>query len=225
MLEIKKKVLLGSGSPRRQQLLKELGINFRVLTSNTDEIPLPHLSRGNIAEYLAEEKAEALVNNLHEGELLITADTIVWLDESMLGKPADADEAFSMLSRLNGRTHQVYTAICFDDKARRKIICVRSDVAFKKVSEEDIRKYIQNYHPFDKAGSYGAQECLEEGINPCSKFEMDFLNKIGKEKLFERTLAINFKKHFPLIDHIEGSYFNVMGLPVVELVEEILKYD
>ncbi len=222
MITLNKKILLGSGSPRRQILLKELGVNFRLFKSNTDEIPLPHLLRGDIASYLAEEKANALQGNIHDNEILVTADTIVCIGDQMLGKPADTNEAFDMLTKLNGKQHQVYTAVCIQDQKKRKTICVETDVTFKKLNDDELLEYIDLYKPFDKAGAYGAQECLPIGINPCSEKEKEFLKKYSIENLYERTLSTENKKRIPLIDHIDGSYFNVMGLPIVELIEELL---
>ncbi len=220
MINLDKKIVLGSGSPRRKQLLKEMGINFRVLISDTDETPLPHHSGGEIAMHLAEEKAEALRDKIDDDEILITADTIVWLD-TMLGKPKDENEAFEMLKRLSGRDHIVYSGVCILHRGNRKTICVDSKVIFKKLSDQQINEYVHLYKPFDKAGAYGAQETLPEGKNPCSREELDFMKENELERLFENTQTADTRKRIPIIDHIEGSYFNVMGLPVVELVREL----
>lgn len=222
MIQINKKLVLGSGSPRRQLLLKELGVNFRTLISDTAEIPIPGLLGGKIAEYLSDEKAESLKNKIYEDEILITADTIVWLNSSMLNKPTDSEEAYKMLSLLSGRKHQVYTGVTIMNASSKNTFSVESSVVFKTLTESEIRKYISEFQPYDKAGSYGAQECLSEGINPCSKKEIKFLNKYQLYNFFEKTLAPKKKKHIPMIDHIEGSYYNVMGLPIVELMEELL---
>ncbi len=225
IMDFKKlKILLGSGSPRRKLLLQELGFSFRILTSKTAEIPLPHLKGGEIALYLAEEKADALLNELHEGEILITADTIVWLESTMLGKPLHAEEAFQMIKKLSGRKHEVYTGVCVCNRNKRELFCVNSEVVFKELSEIDIKHYVKAYHPMDKAGSYGAQECLPEGMNPCSEEEKLFLKKFGKEDICERSMAEIKTKRIPFIDHIEGSYFNVMGLPIVELTNVLEKF-
>ena len=215
------KLLLGSGSPRRKQLLEELGLNFRIEKSNADEIHPPGLMREEIAIRLAEEKANVLVSRLKGDEILITADTIVWLNHAMLGKPADHSEAIEMLRKLNGNTHQVYTAICLQQYENRKTISVSSQVTFRQCTDNEISAYVDFYHPYDKAGAYGAQECLPLGTDPCSKEEKDFLNSIGRSDLVEKTLSQNGKKIIPFISNIEGSYFNVMGLPVVELVSEL----
>ena len=222
MIQLNKKLVLGSGSPRRQILFKELGLNFRTLISHTAEIPIPGLFGGKIAEYLSEEKAEALKNKIFDDEVLITADTIVWLNSSMLNKPTDSDDAFKMLSSLSGRKHQVFTGVTILNASSKKTFSVESSVVFKTLKQSEIYKYISEFQPYDKAGSYGAQECLSEGINPCSDKEIKFLNKYALDNFFERTLAPEKKKHIPMIDHIEGSYYNVMGLPIVELIEELL---
>lgn len=224
MIQLNKKIVLGSGSPRRQLLLKELGLNFRTLISDTAEIPIPGLFGGKIAEYLSEEKADALKNKIYEDEILITADTIVWLNSSMLNKPTDSNAAFKMLSSLSGCKHQVYTGVTIINATSKKTFCVESSVVFKTLKESEIRKYISEFQPFDKAGSYGAQECLSEGINPLSEKEIQFIKKYNLENFFERTLAPEKKKHIQMIDHIEGSYYNVMGLPIVELVEELVSF-
>lgn len=221
MINFHRKILLGSGSPRRKLLLRELGFDFRTQTSDTAEIPLPHLVKGDVAVYLAEEKADFLKKFIFEDEILVTADTIVCLDESVLGKPGDSAHASEMLRLLSGKTHQVFTAICLIDEHKSKSICVQSNVTFHPLSDYDIKHYIEVYHPFDKAGSYGAQECLQEGINPCSMEEKIFLKRIGENDLYERTKSKSVAERIPLIDHIEGSYFNVMGLPIIELVTEL----
>ena len=222
MLITDKKILLGSGSPRRKMLLEQLGLNFRVVSSNTKEIPLPGLQGAEIAISLAEEKADALKKEIAPGELLISADTIVWQNSTMLGKPADEYEAFQMLNKLNGGFHSVYTAFCIRDNTIERTFCVKSDVFFKKVSEAELKNYIDSYKPFDKAGSYGAQECLPEGLNPCSSREIEFMKENNLNNLFEETSGTG-RRRIALIDHIDGGYFNVMGLPVVELVSELRK--
>lgn len=217
--------MLGSGSPRRKLLLRELGFHFYIQSSNTAEIPLPHLVKGDIAVYLAEEKTDNLKQFIKGDELLLTADTIVCLEEKVLGKPGDSSHAFEMLKLLSGKTHQVYTGICMMDKHKKKSFCVQSNVNFHSLSDNEINHYIEVYHPFDKAGSYGAQECLPEGVNPCSKEEKKFLERIGEKDLYERTKSKSDAERIPLINYIDGSYFNVMGLPLIELVEELEKWN
>ena len=214
-------IILGSASPRRRQLLNELGLVFTVNAGQADETPTPGLERGEMALYVARKKAEHLKEIVKENDVLITSDTIVWIDNHVLNKPENEAEAFEMLTKLNGRTHQVYTGVCLFSQKKEVVFSCKTNVVFRKVTDDVLHYYISNYQPFDKAGSYGAQECLPEGINFCSEKEKTFLQKIGKTDLFENTLAGEKGKHVPIIDHIEGSYFNVMGLPIVELMEAL----
>ena len=147
------------------------------------------------------------------------------MDEIVLGKPGDSAHAFKMLQLLSGKTHQVFTGVCLMDLHSRYSICVQSNVHFHTLSDIEIKHYIEVYRPFDKAGSYGAQECLPEGVNPCSKEEKIFLERIGEKDLYERTKSKSHAERIPLINYIEGSYFNVMGLPIIELAEELEKWN
>jgi septum formation protein len=218
------KIILGSASPRRQQLLKELFHSIEVRAKHVQENYPETLFAENIALFLAEEKTKAFKGEIGKNEILITADTIVWMDDQMLGIPQDKDEALRMLNVLSGRNHQVYTGVCISDSSAQKSFFARSDVWFRAMKESDLIEYIEHYKPFDKAGSYGAQECLPENMNPLSKEEKDFLLSIGKDDLFEKSLAVKDHARVPIIDKIEGSYFNVMGLPLTELYR-ILKND
>lgn len=221
MIDRSKKILLGSGSPRRRQLLQELRYDFRTQTSDVDETPEKGMKGRNIAEYLALKKALAMISHCRENEILLTADTIVWLNDGLMGKPSNTDEAIAMLKSLSNQKHQVFTGICLMNNKSRTIFSIKSDVVFKKLDPNQIREYVETCRPFDKAGSYGAQECLFPGINPCSENEKRFLIENDLENIFEKSLTHKEGKHFPFIDHIEGSYFNVMGLPIAELVEKI----
>jgi len=217
------KIILGSASPRRQQLLKEIFGIIEVRTKDFNEEFPSHLAAEQIAHYLAEEKAKAFNGELNENELLITSDTIVWLADHVLNKPADRNEVLLMLKKLSGRSHEVYTGVCLSSTKKRNCFYTRSVVWFRKMAETDLIQYIDQYKPFDKAGSYGAQESLPEKMNPLSEKENTFLHKIGKPDLFEKSLAVKDHAKVPLIEKIEGSYFNVMGLPVAELYEEMQK--
>ncbi len=217
-------IILGSASPRRKQLLSELGLVFTVHAAQADETPSPGLVRGEMALDIARKKAEHLKIIIKENDLLITSDTIVWIDNYVLNKPENEEEAFAMLTKLNGRKHQVYTGVCLFSHKKEVVFSCKTDVVFRKVTDDTLQTYISNYRPFDKAGSYGAQECLPEGINFCSEIEKAFLQKIGKPDLFEKTLAGEKGKHVPMIDYIEGSYFNVMGLPIVEVMEALKNF-
>lgn len=210
-----RKIILGSASPRRRQLLEELFGNIEVRVNHLSEEFPTHLREGEIPVFLAEQKAAS--HTLTDGELLITADTIVWFDGKVLNKPRDRAEALDMLKMLAGRKHEVFTGFCISGTENRGTCAVKSVVEFRPAEEPELAAYIQTYSPFDKAGSYGAQECLPEGMNPLSDEEKKFLLRAGKPDLFERSLSVKAGAHFPLIKKIEGSYFNVMGLPLVEL--------
>ena len=174
-------LILASGSPRRRQLLTDLGLTYEIRLREVDESFPPALRRAEIAEYLARHKAEAYRADLAPTELLLTADTIVCLDEDVLNKPADAAEARQMLGRLQGRAHQVYTGVCLlpGDGRAPLVFSDETTVHFRALSAAEITFYVDQYQPFDKAGAYGAQ---------------DWLGLVA-------------------IDRLEGSYFNVMGLP------------
>lgn len=215
------KIILGSASPRRKQLLEALGWDIEVKVRNTDEAIPPNLSGSSVAIYLAEKKAEAFEGQLKENELLITSDTIVCKEDAILNKPADKNEAFEMLKTLSGTEHQVYTGVCLMLNGQRRSFAAESTVHFRELNDRKIEDYIDRFEPFDKAGSYGAQECLPEGMNPCSKEEQEFINIISQHDYFQRSLNMSGKQHVPLIKKIEGSYFNVMGLPVATLWDEV----
>jgi len=221
---MKWKLILGSASPRRQQLLKALFPGFIVRTHNFNEEFPSHLKAESISLFLAEEKAKAFSSELKEDDLVITADTIVWLNDKVLNKPADTSEAIQMLQQLSGNMHKVFTGVCLTSKQKQKSFSVESDVYFRKLTDDEIKFYVSEYAPFDKAGSYGAQECLKPNINPLSPQEQNFLTQIHSENLFETTKSVIASKQVAFIDHISGSYFNVMGLPIVELYNHLQNF-
>ena len=184
------KIILGSKSPRRQLLLKELGIPFTTLTKDTSEDYPADLKKEKVALYLSELKAQAFESDLTNDVLVITADTIVCVDDLILGKPTDEADAIRMLHLLSGRMHEVITAVCLRSKERQYSFWVKTDVHFKRLSKDEIRYYVTKYAPYDKAGAYGVQE---------------WIGFIGIEK-------------------INGSYFNVMGLPLLELYQALLQF-
>lgn len=190
MKEFKYNIILASQSPRRQYLLKELGFDFEVKTKEVDEDFPEYMRRYEIPLYLCEKKAAAYNEELGDNQLLITADTIVWMDNNALNKPKDREDAIRMLNILSGRMHEVITAVCLKSKEKMKSFYAVTDVFFKDLTSEEIEYYVDNYKPYDKAGAYGAQE---------------WIGYIGIEK-------------------IHGSYFNVMGLPVKELYEELMRF-
>lgn len=182
-------IILASGSPRRQQFLKDLHLDFEIRLKNIDETYPDTLKATEITDYLADLKSKPFDDELTENDLLITSDTIVWFKDKALGKPKNKQEAVKILQKLSGQTHQVITSVSVKNKGFQTIFNDITDVKFKDLSIEEINFYIDNYKPFDKAGSYGIQE---------------WIGKIGIEK-------------------IEGSYFNVMGLPVHKLYDELMK--
>ncbi len=218
------KIILGSASPRRKKLLEELGWNIEVRVKSTTEAIPPSLKREQVAIHLAKMKAVAFDGTLASNELLITADTIVCLHDDILNKPTDEYEARQMLLSLSGTSHQVYTGVCLTMNNRRQCFFDESTVHFQTLNENDIIKYIQEFHPYDKAGSYGAQECLPEGMNPCSQAEQEFMIKTGLPDYLKATLDMSDKKQIPIIKEIQGSFFNVMGLPVAKLYEHLKNY-
>ena len=154
------KIILASGSPRRQQFLKELDLNFEIRLKEIEEIYPETLQSLAITDYLAKLKAAAFDGELLENELLITSDTLVWLSGKALGKPVNYDHAFQMLQELSNQTHEVITSVCFKTKNSTELINDTTKVTFGNLSNESIKYYLDNYKPFDKAGSYGIQEWI-----------------------------------------------------------------
>jgi septum formation protein len=170
------KLLLASQSPRRKELLASLGFEFEVVKIDCEEIVPEHIKVGESAAYLSELKADAF-RNLEEGEILLTADTVVAIDNQFLGKPKDEEDARNMLRLLSGKTHQVYTGITIKTLDRIITETDVADVEFDMISDEEINFYIQNYKPFDKAGSYGIQEWL--GMAKIKKMNGSFYTIMG----------------------------------------------
>jgi septum formation protein len=180
-------VILASGSPRRQQFFRDLDIDFSIQLKEIEEMYPENLKGVAITDYLSNLKSDAF-STLNDKDLLITSDTIVWLEGKALGKPKDAKDAFTMLRAMSGKKHEVITSVCLKTTSFQKIINDITSVTFKELSDDEIHYYINNYKPFDKAGAYGIQE---------------WIGFIG-------------------IDKIEGSYFNVVGLPVHKLYKELM---
>lgn len=154
------RVILASGSPRRQFLLGELGIDFQVRLSEVEEDFPAHLKREEIPVFLAVKKSLAGAQNLADDELLITADTIVWIDGRVLNKPANPEEALEMLRQLSGKMHEVISAVCLRNRRKSHTFYVVSEVIFRPLTEEEIRYYVNRFSPLDKAGAYGVQEWI-----------------------------------------------------------------
>ncbi len=172
-----KKLILASKSPRRQELLKGLGLSFEIRTKEIDESFPVHLKREEVAEYLAKIKGNAFADALTENEVLITADTIVCIDDDILNKPKNKAEAVSMLQRLSGRGHTVITGVGLKSREKTHIFHAATHVYFKALSTEQIQYYIEHYRPFDKAGSYGIQEWI--GYTGIERIKGDYFNVVG----------------------------------------------
>ena len=201
-------IILGSQSPRRRELMSGLDIPFTAITIDADETFPSHLQAGDIPMYISRAKARAYEANLVEGDLLITSDTIVWLNGQMLGKPRDKEEAKQMLRQLSGQTHQVYTAVCFtwinnptsasttlhtptpSSTIQHDEWVDSTDVTFRVLTEQEIDYYVEKYMPLDKAGAYGVQE---------------WIGYVG-------------------VTRMEGSYFNVMGFPICHVYERLKSF-
>lgn len=185
------KVILASNSPRRRELLAGLGLQFEVrVLADIDENYPPTLPATQIAKYIAHKKAEANRTIMAENEMIITADTIVVVDDMVMGKPTDDADAIRMLSTLSGKTHKVITGVCITTLNKQTVFDVTTGVTFKTLTDEEINYYITHFHPTDKAGAYGIQE---------------WIGYIG-------------------VTGLEGSYYNVMGLPVQRIYDELCTF-
>jgi septum formation protein len=184
------RIILASRSPRRQQMLQELGLKFDIVIKEYEEIYPDGLNGEEIARYISFEKAALFKSELSENEIVITADTIVWCNNQVLGKPIDRKDAARILKEISGNTHEVITGVSFRSMKNDFTFSDSTKVTFEEITEEEIYYYIDNYKPYDKAGAYGIQEWI--GIAACS--------------------------------HIDGSYFNVVGLPVQKLYKELQRF-
>ncbi len=172
-----KNLILASGSPRRQELLKSLGVPFEIRLKEIDEDYPKHLKKSEISDYLAQLKSNAFVEELNPKDLLITSDTIVWYHNMALGKPKSKDDAFQMLQKLSGKTHEVITSVCLKSLQKEDIFNSITKVTFKELSSEEIQFYIDNYNPMDKAGAYGIQDWI--GQIGVTKIEGSYFNVMG----------------------------------------------
>jgi septum formation protein len=184
------RIILASRSPRRRQLLADMGLRFEVIVKEFDETYPAGLNGKEIAEFIAAKKASAFRNEIVDDELVITADTIVWCNNKVLGKPVDIEESVRILKEISGNSHEVITGVSVISKEKETVFSESTKVTFDAMTDEEIRYYAENYQPLDKAGAYGIQEWI--GIIGCS--------------------------------YIEGSYFNVVGLPVQKLYGELGKF-
>jgi len=183
-----KKIILGSNSPRRKQLLQDAGINFEIRAFPTNENYPTKLKGSEITEYLVKKKSKEF-KGVKDDEIIITADTIVWAQNEHLGKPNNITEAKKFLEKLSNMKHEVITSVCFTEKEKQTIISESTFVLFKKLSISEINYYLNNFDFLDKAGAYGVQ---------------DWIGNIG-------------------VKRIEGSYTNVVGLPVCQVIDVLQK--
>jgi septum formation protein len=181
----KYKLILASGSPRRQQFFKDLDLDFEIRLKEIEEVFPPELKAEEITNYLAELKASAFEGELNKDEILITSDTIVWHNNKALGKPKDAQDAFEILKSLSNATHEVITSVCFKTNVDATVLYEVTKVTFNELSDEAIWYYIDNFKPFDKAGAYGIQEWI--GFVGVSKIEGSYANVMGMptDKVYE----------------------------------------
>ena len=181
-------IILASGSPRRQQFFKEMDLHYTIRLKEIEEIYPEHLQAEEITNFLAELKASAFENELKENDVLVTSDTIVWLNGKALGKPKDYDDAFKMLQQLANKTHEVITSVCLKSIDKTDVFHCVTKVTFANLSDEAIRYYLDNYKPFDKAGSYGIQDWI--GLIGISKIEGSYTNVVGlpTEMLFQKLM-------------------------------------
>lgn len=179
-------LILGSNSPRRAQLMHELGFTFEKRGSNVDETIPDDVPLREAATYLAKKKNNAI--DLEEGEVLITADTVVLLENEILGKPDGPGEAFQMLRSQSGKVHEVITGVCIRSNEKAETFDSTTKVKFREFEDWEINYYVENFKPFDKAGAYGIQE---------------WIGQVG-------------------IEWIEGSYYNVVGLPTEQVFEQLV---
>lgn len=182
--------VLGSGSPRRKELLEQLGLEFIIRKSTFEEVVDPNMKASEVPLHFAEQKAEDLRPTLQENELIITADTDVILEGKILGKPASDREAIEMIRSLSGKWHEVTTGICLLSAEKKKVFAETTEVHFKDLSDAEIEYYVKHYQPLDKAGAYGIQE---------------WIGLVG-------------------VNGIRGCFFNVIGLPVPRLWNELKEF-
>jgi len=182
----KYKLILASASPRRQQFLRDLDLDFEIRLKEIEEVYPENLQGVEITTHLAELKAKAFDGEIADNEILITSDTIVWLDNKALGKPKDYTDAFFILKSLSNTTHEVITSVCFTTKWKKETIFDVTKVTFNELTDDEIHYYLENYKPFDKAGAYGIQDWI--GLIAISKIEGSYTNVVG----LPTTLVYNY---------------------------------
>ncbi|MBL86383.1 MAG: septum formation protein Maf [Winogradskyella sp.] len=170
-------IILASASPRRHAFLKSMNIDFEVRLHPVEEVYPNTLKGTEITDYLAKLKAEAFKRQLKEKDILITSDTIVWLDNKAVEKPKDKDDAFRMIKSLSNKTHEVMTSICFTQLTQQKVVNTITKVTFKALTDDEIWYYVNTYEPLDKAGAYGIQEWI--GAIGITNIEGSYNNVVG----------------------------------------------
>ncbi|GAB4160904.1 MAG: Maf-like protein [Winogradskyella sp.] len=183
-------IILASASPRRHAFLTSMNIDFEVQLKPVEEVYPNHLEGTEITDYLSKLKAEAFKDQLNNKDILITSDTIVWLDGKAIEKPKDEDDAFKMISTLSNKTHEVMTSICFTQTSQQTIVNTTTKVTFKALTDEEIWYYVNTYKPLDKAGAYGIQEWI--GAIGITNIEGSYNNVVGlpTHLLYETLNAI-----------------------------------
>lgn len=171
------KIVLASASPRRQQFFKEMELNFEVRLKPVDEVYPDHLEAAAISDYLCQLKAAAFLDGLLPNEIIITSDTVVWYEGESLAKAENAEEGYSMLRKLSGDWHEVITSVCFTTVGGQEVKNHSTKVKFKELTDEEIRYYIEQYKPFDKAGAYGIQEWI--GLIGIEEIKGSYTNVVG----------------------------------------------
>lgn len=171
------KIILASGSPRRQQFFKDLDLDFEIRLKDIEEVYPDDLKGVEITNYLAQLKANAFDGEIAVNEILVASDTIVWLNNKALGKPKNYEDALAILKSLSDETHEVITSVCFKTTHKTETIFEVTKVTFNPLSEDEIRYYLDNYKPFDKAGAYGIQEWI--GLIGISRIDGSYTNVVG----------------------------------------------
>ncbi len=185
------KIILASKSPRRQELLRQMDVDFEIVLKEVDESYPESLTPEEVAVYIAEKKAKAYDGSLEGDEAVLTADTIVTIDGLILGKPVDEADAVRMLKLLSGRVHRVVTGVCILYKQEYNLFHDASQVFFRKLTDAEIAGYVAKYQPYDKAGAYGIQEWV--GITAIQRIEGSYTNVVGlpTEKVYQQLLRLS----------------------------------
>lgn len=182
-------IILASASPRRQNFFKQLDVPFRIQIKEVDEVYPEHLKAAEITDYLADLKSKAFTD-LQENDLLITSDTIVWFEDKAIGKPKDKEDAFQMLQSMSGKQHFVYTSVSIKSAVFQRVFHDETMVEFEEFTDEEINYYLENYKPYDKAGSYGIQDWV--GLIGVKKLVGSYFNVMGLpvHKLYKELMKI-----------------------------------